>query len=370
MLCVLGTRPEAVKMAPVITALRARPWAQVSVLSTGQHRDMIGPMLAIFGITPDLTLDVMRPGQSLSELTARLLQGLDPLLAREAPALVLAQGDTTTVLATAMASFHRQIPFGHVEAGLRTGDMAYPFPEEFNRVAAARIAALHFAPSAGARENLLREGIAAESVHVTGNTVMDALLEVAARPDLPPGHPVAPGARMVLLTIHRRENTGPALEGICRAVVALHERFPDVEFVYPMHPNPELRAVVRPLLGGLPRVHLIEAVDYLHMAALLKQCALVLTDSGGLQEEAPALGKPVFVLRAETERPELVEAGFARLVGHEAEVIETAVAAFLQDPRPGGGFARGVSPYGDGRAAVRIAALCGAFLGMEAGAGA
>lgn len=357
-------------MAPVITALRARPWARVSVLSTGQHRDMIGPMLEIFGITPDLSLDVMRPGQSLSELTARLLRGLDPLLAREAPDLVLAQGDTTTVLATAMASFYRHIPFGHVEAGLRTGDMAYPFPEEFNRVAAARIAALHFTPSAGARENLLREGIAPERVHVTGNTVMDALLEVAARPDLPPGHPVAPGARMILLTIHRRENTGAALTGICRAVAALQERFPDVEFVYPMHPNPALRAVVRPLLGGLARVHLIEAVDYPRMAALLKQCVLVLTDSGGLQEEAPTLGKPVFVLRGETERPELVEAGFARLVGHEPDVITAAVAGFLTDPRPGGGFARGASPYGDGRAGLRIADLCGAFLGMEAGSGA
>ncbi len=353
-------------MAPVITALRLCPWARVTVLSTGQHRDMIGQMLGVFGITPDLALDVMRPGQSLAELTALLLQGLDPLLAREAPALVLAQGDTTTVLATAMASFYRRIPFGHVEAGLRTGDMAYPFPEEFNRVAAARIAALHFAPSTGARDNLLREGIAAECVHVTGNTVMDALLEVAARPDLPPGHPVAPGARMILLTIHRRENTGAALEGICRAVAALHARFEDVEFVYPMHPNPELRAVVRPLLGGLGRVHLIEAVDYLGMAALLKQATLVLTDSGGLQEEAPALGKPVFVLRAETERPELVEAGFARLVGHDTAAIVAGVSSFLNDPRPGGGFARGASPYGDGQAAPRIADLCGRFLGMAA----
>jgi UDP-N-acetylglucosamine 2-epimerase (non-hydrolysing) len=201
-------------------------------------------------------------------------------------------------------------------------------------------------------------------VHVTGNTVMDALLEVAARPDLPPGHPVSPGARMVLLTIHRRENTGAALEAICQAVAALHDRFADLEFVYPMHPNPAPRAVVRPLLGGLPRVHLIEAVDYLRMAALLKQCALVLTDSGGLQEEAPALGKPVFVLRAETERPELVEAGFARLVGHERDAIIAAVADFLNDPRPHGGFARGPSPYGDGQAAPRIADLCGRFLGV------
>jgi UDP-N-acetylglucosamine 2-epimerase (non-hydrolysing) len=353
-------------MAPVITALRQRPWARVSVLSTGQHRDMIAPMLEIFGITPDLALDVMRPGQSLAELTARLLQGLDPLLAREAPALLLAQGDTTTVLATAMAAFYRRIPFGHVEAGLRTGDMAYPFPEEFNRVAAARIAALHFAPSAGARENLLREGIPPDRVHVTGNPVMDALLQVAARPDLPPGHPAAPGARMILLTIHRRENTGAALEGICRAVAALHDRFGDVEFVYPMHPNPALRAVVRPLLGALPRVHLIEAVDYPRMAALLRQCSLVLTDSGGLQEEAPALGKPVFVLRAETERPELVEAGFARLVGHATQAILDGVSDFLTDPRPGGGFARGASPYGDGQAATRIADLCGSFLGVEA----
>jgi UDP-N-acetylglucosamine 2-epimerase (non-hydrolysing) len=356
-------------MAPVITALRGQSWARVSVLSTGQHRDMIGQMLGVFGIMPDIALDVMQPGQSLAELTARLLQGLDPLLAQAPPELVLAQGDTTTVLAAAMAGFYRRIPFGHVEAGLRTGDMAYPFPEEFNRVVAARVAALHFAPSPGARENLLREGIEPGRVHITGNTVIDALLEVTARPDLPPGHPVAPGARMILLTIHRRENTGAALASICRAVAGLQARFADVEFVYPMHPNPELRAVVQPLLGGLDRVHLIEAVDYPRMAALLKQATLVLTDSGGLQEEAPALGKPVFVLRAETERPELVEAGFARLVGHETGAILEAVSRFLRDPRPGGGFARGASPYGDGQAAARITRLCGAFLGVEACAG-
>lgn len=353
-------------MAPVIQALRRESWARVSVISTGQHRDMIGQMLKIFDIAPDQELDVMRPGQSLAELTARLLQGLDPLLARQPPALVLAQGDTTTVLATAMACFYRHIPFGHVEAGLRTHDLDYPFPEEFNRVAAARIAAIHFAPSEGARANLLREGIADAAIHVTGNPVMDALRDVANRPGLPPPEPSGPGQRMILVTIHRRENAGEKLRQICRAIAALHADFPDVQFVYPMHPNPALRETVMAMLGALPRVHLIGAVDYPHMASLLRHCHLVMTDSGGLQEEAPALGKPVFVLRTETERPELVEAGFARLIGHETDVIHHAVSRFLRDPLTDGGFAQGASPYGDGRSGPRIARLCGEFLGAIA----
>jgi len=353
-------------MAPVIQALRRQSWARVSVVSTGQHRDMIGQMLDIFGITPDHELDVMRNGQSLAELTARLLQGLDPLLLTGSPALVLAQGDTTTVLASAMACFYRRIPFGHVEAGLRTHALDYPFPEEFNRVVAARIAAIHFAPSEGARANLLREGIADSLIHVTGNPVMDALRDVASRPDLPPPTPSRAGRRMILVTVHRRENGGEKLRQICQAIAALHADFPDVEFVYPMHPNPALRAVIQPLLQDLPRVHLIEAVDYPRMASLLRHCHLVMTDSGGLQEEAPALGKPVFVLRAETERPELVEAGFARLVGNETELVHQAVARFLRDPLADGGFAQGPSPYGDGQSGPRIARLCGVFLGALA----
>ncbi|UPY37119.1 UDP-N-acetylglucosamine 2-epimerase (non-hydrolyzing) [Sediminicoccus sp. KRV36] len=364
--CILGTRPEAVKMAPVIHALRDQPWARVTVVSTGQHRDMIGQMLGIFGIRPDRELEVMQPGQSLAELTARILQQLDPVLAEQQPALVLAQGDTTTVLASAMASFYRRIPFGHVEAGLRTHDPGYPFPEEFNRVLAARIAAIHFAPSMGARANLLREGIAPGLIHVTGNPVIDALLDVAARPEPALPYPSQPGRRMILLTMHRRENTGENLRNICQAICALHARFPDVEFVYPMHPNPALRQVVQPMLGSLGRVHLIEAVDYPRMTGLLKNCHLVLTDSGGLQEEAPALGKPVLVLRAETERPELVEAGFVRLIGTQTDTILEAVSRFLDDPAAGGGFARGTSPYGDGKAGPRIAQLCGVFLGQLA----
>lgn len=353
-------------MAPVINALRQQPWARVSVLSTGQHRDMIGQMLGIFGITPDHALDVMKPGQSLAELTARLLQGLDPLLMTDPPALVLAQGDTTTVLAIALACFYRHIPFGHVEAGLRTQDLNYPFPEEFNRVVAARIAAIHFAPSEGARHNLLGEGIPAALIHVTGNPGMDALRDVASRPGLPPPEPTAPGQRMILVTVHRRENAGEKLASICRAIAALQAEFADIDIIWPLHPNPALRAVVQPLLGHLPRVYLTEAVDYPRMASLLKHCHLVLSDSGGLQEEAPALGKPVFVLRAETERPELVKAGFARLVGQDTATIQTAVARFLRDPMADGGFATGPSPYGDGQAAPRIARLCGIFLGAVA----
>ena len=364
--CVVGTRPECVKMAPVINALRRQGWARVTIVSTGQHRDLIRQTLGIFGLSPDLDLDLMEAQQSLASLTARLLQGLDPLLARHTPDLVLAQGDTTTVMACAMACFYRGIRFGHVEAGLRTHDIHYPFPEEFNRVVAGRLASIHFAPTERARDVLLREGAAAETVHVTGNPVIDALLEVSARADLSTAYPRDPARRLVLLTAHRRENFGAPLRRICMAVRSLHARYPDVEFVYPLHPNPQIAEVVRPLLAGLERVHLIPAVDYLDMTSLLKRCHLVLTDSGGLQEEAPALSKPVLILREETERPEAVESGMARLVGtRPARIIREAARLLDRGAAGWAGMARS-SPYGDGRAAERIATLCAALLGRHA----
>lgn len=365
-LCVLGTRPEAVKMAPVIQALRAAPWCRVVVVSTGQHRDLLGQTLGVFGIRPDHDLDLMQPEQSLAGLTAGLLARLDPLLVAQAPHLVLAQGDTTTVMATALACFYWRIPFGHVEAGLRTGDLASPFPEEFNRLTATRLAALHFAPTAQARANLLAEGVSPGAVHVTGNTVIDALRATAARPDLSSPYPRDPGKRLVLLTAHRRENLGPPLARICAAIRALLTRFEDVELVYPMHPNPAVRRCVVPALGGLPRAHLIEPVDYLTMTALLARCTLVLTDSGGLQEEAPALGKPVLVLRDKTERPEAIEAGGAALVGTRRGPILAAATRLLADPAAHAAMAHRKSPFGDGQAAPRIVAACAAFLGVGA----
>lgn len=363
--CVLGTRPECVKMAPVIIALRRQNWARVTVISTGQHRDLIGQTLAIFGLAPDLDLDLMEPQQTLASLTARLLQGLDPLLAEHRPDLVLAQGDTTTVMATALACFYRGIRFGHVEAGLRTHDLRYPFPEEFNRVVAGHLASLHFAPTERARAALLRQGVPDETIHVTGNTVIDALLQVAARTDLSAEYPRHPGHRLVLLTAHRRENLGAPLRNICMAIRTLHARYPDVEFVYPLHPNPLIGQMVRPLLSGLERVHLIPAVGYLDMTSLLKRCLFVLTDSGGLQEEAPALGKPVLVLRDETERPEAIESGMARLVGtRPARIIREATRLLDHAAGPVGEPSR--SPYGDGRAAERIAVHCARLLGRQA----
>jgi UDP-N-acetylglucosamine 2-epimerase (non-hydrolysing) len=361
-LCVVGTRPECIKMAPVIAALRAADWCDAVVVSTGQHRELVAQTLGIFGIAPDIDLDLMEPGQTLAALTGRILHRFDPVLTARAPDLVLAQGDTTTVMACATASFYRRIPFGHVEAGLRTHDLDNPFPEEFNRRVAGMVAALHFAPTAGARDNLLAEGTRPGTVHVTGNTVIDALLEVTARPDLPCAFPLDPTRRLVLMTSHRRENFGDPLRSICTAVRLLLDRFPDIEIVYPVHPNPQVRDVVVPMLGGLPRMHLVDPLSYLELTGLLKRCHFALTDSGGIQEEAPALGKPVLVMRTETERPEAISAGVARLVGTDTDTILEEASRVLQDREYYQALSRGASPYGDGLAAARIAELCRDFL--------
>src|SRR5262245_51276446 len=352
-LCVVGTRPEAVKMAPVILELRRRSWARVRVLATAQHRQMLDQVLGLFGIEPDVDLDLMRPDQALADLTARMLSALDGTLERERPAAVLAQGDTTTVLTTALACFYRRIPFGHVEAGLRTGDLDYPFPEEMNRSVAGRLARLHFAPTESARANLRREGIQ-EQVYVTGNTVIDALLQVAAR-EAPLPERVPADRRLILVTAHRRENFGEPLRQICRALLALADGNPDVHVLYPVHLNPNVSGVVRPALGGHPRITLCDPLDYLPFVAAMKKSTLILSDSGGVQEEAPALGKPVLVLRAETERPEAVEAGVVKLVGTDAGVIVAEAQRLLDDPAAYRAMAKGVSPYGDGHAAERIA---------------
>lgn len=362
--CFIGTRPECVKMAPVIRALKACADLNVVTIGTGQHKELVRQTLAIFDLSTDVDLDVMTPNQTLATLTSRLFERIDPVLETHRPDLVLAQGDTTSVMAASIAAFYRRIPFGHVEAGLRTGDLQNPFPEELNRVIAGKVADLHFAPTEGSRDNLLREHIPADRIHVTGNTVIDALLDVTSRPGAPSAYPLIAGRRLVLITAHRRENFGAPLIRIFEAFHVLHDRFPDVEFVYPVHPNPNVREPARALLAGLDRFHLIDPVDYLEMAGLIKAAYIVVTDSGGVQEEAPALAKPVLVLREETERPEAIAAGVARLIGTDTEAIVDEVTRVLTDPETYRAMARGSSPYGDGHAAARIARLCRGFLAL------
>jgi UDP-N-acetylglucosamine 2-epimerase (non-hydrolysing) len=352
-LVIVGTRPEAIKMAPVILALKNSPDIGCCVLATAQHRHMLDQVMKAFDIKPDIDLDIMRPNQTLTELTARLLSGLDGVLVSEGPDVVLAQGDTTTVMTAALACFYHRIPFGHVEAGLRTWDMYNPFPEEMNRVIAGRLTKWHFAPTDSSRQNLLREGVSDSDIIVTGNTVVDALLSVADRDlELPVG--IDPTKRLILVTAHRRENFGEPFERVCRAVLALVERNQDIQVLYPVHPNPNVRETAHRLLGAHPRVLLCDPLDYLPFVAAMKCAYLILSDSGGVQEEAPALGKPVLVLRHETERPEAVREGVVKLVGTDFDAIVSEAQLLLNDKSAYAQMARGVSPYGDGHAAERI----------------
>lgn len=341
-------------MAPVILKLQASGSFQTRVLATAQHRHMLDQVLAFFGISPDIDLDIMRPNQTLASLTSRLLTSVDEVLERERPDAVLVQGDTTSVMAVALACFYRRVPVGHVEAGLRTGDIHNPFPEEANRIFAGRLSRWHFAPTESSRQNLLKEGVAEQDVLVTGNTVIDALLMTAARPDLRFGVEVAEGRRMVLVTAHRRENFGIPFREVCDALRTLAQRNPEVQFVYPVHPNPNVRDVAHSALDALPNFNLIEPLDYAPFVAAMKRAYFVISDSGGVQEEAPALGKPVLVLRDETERPEAVDEGVVKLVGPHRDAILEHAQCLLDDPAAYAAMARGVSPYGDGQAAGRI----------------
>ena len=361
LLCLVGTRPESIKMAPIIRKLQRQTWAQTTVVSTGQHRELVHQILGLFDVSIDHDLDVMEPNQTLSGVSSRVFAKLEPVLEGGQFDLVLVQGDTTSVMIAALAAFYRRIPIGHVEAGLRTHNLSRPFPEELNRVVTGTVSSIHFAPTKRAQDNLLREGIAPSAVHVTGNTVIDALLDVASR-SFPCRFPTRSDRRLILITAHRRENFGAPLRSICRAIRALHERWSDIEFVYPVHPNPNVRIPVREELGGMERVHLIAPADYHEMITLMKHAHLIVTDSGGIQEEAPALGKPVLVLRDETERPEAVDAGVARLVGTDSDRIVDAVQQLLQNETVYATMSRGGSPYGDGTAADRIVALCHDFL--------
>lgn len=355
-ICVLGTRPEAIKMAPVILALQKEPWANVRVLATAQHRHMLDQVNEFFGIDPDIDLNIMRPSQALTTLTARLLLELDDVLQAEKPDVVLVQGDTTTVMTVALACFYHRIPIGHVEAGLRTWDMQNPFPEEANRVIAGKLARWHFAPTEGSRQNLLKEGVPGEQIIVTGNTVIDALLFTAAK-DLELSVALDPAKRLVLVTSHRRENFGEPFRDICRALRTLAENNPAVQFLYPVHPNPNVKDVAYEFLAGLPNFILCDPLDYAPFIAAMKRAHIILTDSGGVQEEAPALGKPVLVLRDETERPEAVEQGVVKLVGPHYERIVEEAQRLLDDEDAYKAMARGVSPYGDGQAAERIVSV-------------
>jgi UDP-N-acetylglucosamine 2-epimerase (non-hydrolysing) len=352
-LAVIGTRPEAVKMAPVILALRKKAKFNVRVLATAQHRHMLDQVLGFFATEPDLDLDIMRPNQALTTLTARLLLDLDDVLSAEKPDVVLAQGDTTTVMTVALACFYHRIPFGHVEAGLRTWDLSNPFPEEANRVIAGKLAKWHFAPTEGAKQNLLKDGVSESSIFVTGNTVIDALLMTAAK-DLDIGISLEQTKRLVLVTAHRRENFGAPFRSVCSALRRLAIANPEVEFLYPVHPNPNVKDVAYETLSGLRNFRLCEPLDYAPFVAAMKRSYFIISDSGGVQEEAPALGKPVLVLRNETERPEAVNQGVVKLVGTDEDMIVAEAQRLLDAAAAYRAMARGVSPYGDGKAAERI----------------
>lgn len=352
-MCVVGTRPEAIKMAPVILGLQKQPWVKVRVLATAQHRQMLDQVLEFFGIESDIDLDIMRPNQALTTLTARLLLELDKVLLAEKPDAVLVQGDTTTVMTVALACFYHRIPIGHVEAGLRTWDMQNPFPEEANRVIAGKLAKWHFAPTEGSKKNLLKEGVPESEIIVTGNTVIDALLMTAAK-ELELPVKLDSGKRLVMVTSHRRENFGEPFRNICRALKTLAQKNPDVQFLYPVHPNPNVKDVAYEYLAELPNFTLCEPLDYAPFIAAMKRSYMILTDSGGVQEEAPALGKPVLVFRDETERPEAVDQGVVKLVGPNYEKIVNEAQRLLDDQNSYQSMARGVSPYGDGKASERI----------------
>lgn len=367
-LSIFGTRPEAIKMAPVIKELARHPDHFSSLVCvTAQHRQMLDQVLELFAIKPDFDLDIMTPGQDLFDVTRGVLQGLKSVIEKVQPDIVLVHGDTTTTMAASLAAYYSRVKVGHVEAGLRTHNLMSPFPEEMNRRVAGVLAGCHFAPTDNARQNLLREGVAAETIHVTGNTVVDALLLISARirsdallkNRLDQQFSFLDSSRrLILVTGHRRENFGAGFEDICRSLAGLARNYPEVEILYPVHLNPNVQEPVRRILGdSLPNIHLIEPVDYLAFVYLMNRSCLIITDSGGVQEEAPSLGKPVLVMRETTERPEAVTAGTVRLVGTDCARIMAEAARLLDDPLAYAEMERAHNPYGDGRAAERIVAV-------------
>jgi UDP-N-acetylglucosamine 2-epimerase (non-hydrolysing) len=372
---IFGTRPEAIKLCPVVVEFKKHDDFELEICVTGQHRKMLDQVLRVFEVVPDVDLSLMEPNQSLASFTSKALTALDRHLASSRPDLVVIQGDTTTTLCAALAAFYQKIPVAHVEAGLRTGRKDSPFPEEMNRVVTTHLADLHLAPTESARNNLIREGISPEQIEVTGNTVVDALLMAIARvraertvvsglPEQLQGGHAEP--KLVLITGHRRESFGLGFQLICKGIAELASRFPETAFVYPVHLNPNVMQPVHSLLGNLPNVYLLEPLDYLPFVALMDRCTLILTDSGGIQEEAPSLGKPVLVMRETTERPEAVEAGVAKLVGTDVTAIVEGVKGMLAgEGHPCSTWP--ANPYGDGHAAGRIVASCACWMERSRG---
>lgn len=357
-LCVMGTRPEVIKMAPVVKALE-KIGLDAPILVTAQHRGLLDQMMLTFGLKATWDLDAMQPDQTLASLTAAIVPGLDRIFREAKPDAILAQGDTTTVFCTALAAFYAGVPFGHVEAGLRSGNLEAPFPEEGMRRLTAVLTRWHFAPTEAARNSLVQEGVPKENVHLVGNTVIDALLTTATRTDLPwPGIPhLGPTERLVLMTLHRRENFGEPIRRILSSIQSFASNHLEARILYPVHPNPNVRGPAEAILGGIPNVHLIEPLDYSAMVGVLKKSFLVLTDSGGLQEEAPALGKPVLVFREVTERPEAVAAGSARLVGSDPAAFLAEVNRLWNDEAAYAAMAHPRFPYGDGTSGDQIAQI-------------
>ena len=353
---IMGTRPEAIKMAPVIRELRRRSSDfEVRVVSTGQHRQMLDQVLEVFGLAADIELSTMRPNQGLAQLTAAVLTGLDEYVVPEAPDWILGQGDTTSVMAASLVAFYRRIRFGHIEAGLRTGNLDQPFPEELNRRVVDLVSTLYFAPTERSKVNLLREGVSQERIVVTGNTVVDALVSVAAMPfrrDESILKRVVNGRRHVLITAHRRESFGEPFRRMCESIRALALRFPGVDFMYPVHLNPNVRKPVQEILAGLSNVHLMDPLSYVEMVHVMKGSSLILTDSGGIQEEAPTFGVPTLVMRQTTERPEGIDAGFVKLVGNDGDGMLEEASRVLSRAET---RISGANPYGDGHASTRIA---------------
>lgn len=371
-LMVFGTRPEAIKMAPVCEALCATPGLDVRIAVTAQHREMLDQVLRLFDIEPAYDLNVMKPGQGLTEITSSVLAGLKPILEEFAPDLMLVHGDTTTTLSASLAAYYQQIPVGHVEAGLRTGNIYSPWPEEINRKVTGTIARLHFAPTEKSAQNLRAESVAPGSIFITGNTVIDALLEVVKRLECDAAQSAAfdaefgidPTKRMILVTGHRRESFGGGFQRICDAIAALAQR-EDVQIIYPVHLNPNVKGPVETSLGALDRVKLIAPQDYLPFVHLMRRADIILTDSGGVQEEAPSLGKPVLVMRDTTERPEAVSAGTVKLVGTDTALILREASTLLDDATAYQAMARAHNPYGDGLASQRIRDAILGFFGLD-----
>lgn len=365
-LCVIGTRPEAIKMAPLVLALRADPRFEVRLCVTAQHRHMLDQVLDLYGLQPDFDLDVMTPHQDLTEVTASVLKGMRRVYDSYKAEITLVQGDTTTTLAASLSSYYHRIPIGHVEAGLRTHDLYAPWPEEANRRLTSALATVHFAPTEDARRNLIAEAVDPATIHVTGNTVIDALFKIIARLDADSdlrSHLdrefafIPAGKRLLLVTGHRRESFGSGFERICQGLARIARLRPELEIVYPVHLNPNVQAPVRRLLSSIPNVHLIDPLNYLPFVYLMRRAYLILTDSGGVQEEAPSLGKPVLVMRETTERPEAVDAGTVKLVGTDSKMITECINDLLDNPETYERMSKARNPYGDGKATERIISI-------------